>query len=658
MGLTAETVQVYSAGLWPANLQNRIADFAVQYMTRQGYEEAAREEDAERILAIAPVSGGGWISVYDSDFGAGEKFAKELSKAILSPAVSLTVFDSDDVFIRLFEAGKMRDRHEYSGGKLRKRANAGNWSSVTDPDQRTRIQEILTHQSLFAEEQLLRLAEALGMSAEQCVTPIGELPGPEEGFLRFYFRHPRQGSAGTAGEGPPRLVAGPSSHPWRAAMGEQLPHIGMYAVNQGGAAKGIHVRVEGSALDDDLVALTELTVFNTGRKDIRTFALAQAQREVEIKDFLLAEAPLAPRGVLGLAGMLLRGRGSAQNRMDHYVSVSLKGSLRNAGQGDLRVIITPLANRDGAAHLVYPILVQPRVRGPRKADLTQPGSSERCRHLYSDRILKALLSFQPGKDAAATFAAQAIGQWLDFLERTRPDGWFCSRVPGPLQMPQFLETQRNNLRQQKKWNKWMDGLAEAESLMAHIGVERREGDLHFEGCAGLGFHLGEAHTVASLLSASPHLSLWLDTAIFTDDEVEEGERLFASLASEAAASGLLLQGSIFRNLMSGGGSAEWTAYEFASGVQGQCTMTAWWCERFLRSVGGQMWIGPQLLARIPSLDALRRAASTAEAGNCLYVKPDDPRQTEALEEALDAILSGSAEWQQGMRVRFNRETPG
>jgi len=657
MGLTAETVQVYTAGLWAANLQKRIVEVAIAYLARQGYEEAAREEEADRVVVVAPVSDGGWISVYDSDFGSGEKLAKEISKAVLSPAVSLTVFDSDDVFIRLCEGGKVQDRHEFSGGKLRKRANAEKWAAVTDPDQRTRMGEILKEQSLFAEEQLTRLAKALGMSSEQCVTPLAELPADEDGFVRLYFRQPRKGTESRAAGGPPVLVAGPSSHPWRAAMGEQLPPIGMYATNQGGALKGMRIRLEGSALEDGLVELSEIRVFNTGRKDMHAFALAEGQREVELRDFVLAEAPAMPKGVMGLAGMLLKGRGGAARQMDHYVSVSLQGVLRVPGQGELRVVITPLENPDGAAQLAYPILVQPAVKGPLKADATQPGASQRCRYLYSRRIVQALYSFQPGKAAAAMAVSKAIGEWLEFLERTRPDGWFCTRANAPFQMPQFLETTRNDLRRQKKWTKWWAELGECESLTGHIGVERQEGEVSLHGCAGFGFHSGESHTVMSMLAASPQLTLWADSAVFTDEEVEEAERLMAGWADDAARAGVLLQASVSRNLTGGGGSAETTPYEFASGVQGQCTMTAWWCERFVRAIGRPMWLGPQLVARIASREALGVEAEVEELGDCWKVLPHESENAEGVEKALEEVLAGSLEWQRGMRVRYNREMP-
>ncbi len=657
MGLTAETVQVYTAGLWAANLQKRIAEVATAYMAKQGYEEAVREEEAERVLVVAPVSGGGWISIYDSDFGGSEKLAKEISKAVLSPAVSLTVFDSDDVFIRLFEGGKVQDRHEFSGGKLRKRGNAAKWTSVTDADQRARMGDILQEHTLFAEEQLMRLAEALGMSPEQCITPVTELPQSDDGFLRFYFRRPRREGTGEAPAGPPVLMAGPSSHPWRAAMGEQLPHIGMYAINQGGAMKGVHIRLEGSALDDGLVTLTELRVCNTGRKDFHTFRLELGQREVELKDFVLSAAPGPPRGLRGLAGMLLAGRGSLQNRMDHYISVNVQGALANEGQGELHVVITPLANPEGAARLSYPILVQPRAKGPLKADLTIPGASQRCRYLYTPRILHVLLSLQPDWKGAAAFGSAVMQRWVDFLERTRPEGWFCTMIPGTLQMPQFLETQRNNLTRQKKWTKWMVEMAQHESLTAHIGTESVEGELTLHGCGGLEFHAGRAHTIASLLDASPHLSLWLDTAILTDDEIEEGQRMMMAAADEAAAENLLLQAHLGRSLTGGGGSAEFTPYEFASGVQGQCTMTAWWCERYLRGFGDAVWLGPQLLARIASREALEVDAEITAVGNCLRIQPRGPEQADRVEKGLEAILAGSEDWQQGMRVRYNRERP-
>ncbi|MFN7933282.1 MAG: hypothetical protein U0R19_08145 [Bryobacteraceae bacterium] len=657
MGLTAETVQVFCAGAWAANLQKRIAEVAVNHVTHQGYEEALREEEADRILVVAPVSDGGWISIYDSDFGGSEKLAKEISKSVLSPAVSLTVFDSDDVLIRLFEGGKVQDRHEFSGGKLRKRANADKWTSVTDPDQRARIGEILKAQSLFAEEQLIRLAEVLGMSAEQCVTPVAELPSTEDGFQRFYFRHPRREKSADSPAGLPVLAAGPSSHPWRAAMGEQLPHIGLYAINQGAAMQGVHIKLEGSALDEGLVALSELKVFNTGRKDIRTFPLEPGQREVEWKDFVLAEAPGAPRGLRGLAGMLLSGRTSVHNRMDHYISVSLKGTLCNQGQGELQVVITPLANPEGAARLSYPILVQPPAKGPLKADLSLPGASQRSRYLYTPRVLQILFSFVPADDRVTAFASHVVERWIAFLERTRPEGWFCTKAQAPLAMPQFLETTRNDLSKQKKWTKWHKEMGQHESLTAHIGTDRMEGDVAFHGCAGLGFHRGQAHTVMSMLTASPHLSLWLDTGIFTDEETEEAERMLAGFAQEAATAGLLIQASLSRNLTGSGGSAESTAYEFASGVQGQCTMTVWWCERYLRAVGTQMWLGPQLTARIASREALSHGAEVASAGNCLHLIPRDPAQTETLEKALAEILAGSVEWQTGMRVRYNQQMP-
>jgi hypothetical protein len=84
-------------------------------------------------------------------------------------------------------------------------------------------------------------------------------------------------------------------------------------------------------------------------------------------------------------------------------------------------------------------------------------------------------------------------------------------------------------------------------------------------------------------------------------------------------------------------------------VSGQCTTTEAWCSKHLRGVGDHIWLGKELIARLGNLDSLRAAAAAEPLGEGLRVIRRPEATLDYLERALEPLLAGVQEWQQGMR---------
>jgi hypothetical protein len=81
-------------------------------------------------------------------------------------------------------------------------------------------------------------------------------------------------------------------------------------------------------------------------------------------------------------------------------------------------------------------------------------------------------------------------------------------------------------------------------------------------------------------------------------------------------------------LMASGGTSP---YEAASMIAPTCSQSRMWATRFVRGVGiGELWLGPELRARIPDAAALSQAVHTHDLGRALRIEVQDVRTVEEL----------------------------
>ena len=91
---------------------------------------------------------------------------------------------------------------------------------------------------------------------------------------------------------------------------------------------------------------------------------------------------------------------------------------------------------------------------------------------------------------------------------------------------------------------------------------------------------------------------------------------------------------------------EITPYEAACGAKPRATnyMGKDWCTRFLRGIGEQVWLGPELLGRVGELAAIESFASVERTGSAIRIAAHDGVSLDSIESALERILPGAADF--------------
>lgn len=638
MGLTAESVQVRVKQDSPEATRRRIAGAAREFLRKQGFEEVAEAGAADRIVTLGPAEGQRWIAVFDTLMGSAGDFAKLLSRESGGAAVSMVVFDSDDVFVGLAEDGQLADRFERAEGKTR-RADPRRWAQYADPEA---LREVFAAEPLFAEDQLRRLAEALGMNGELCLTPADEAGGA--GFLHLYFRHqssPR-GSARDA-SGPPSFEGpSPQYRPFELGLGEAVwQSITAYVTNSGGAGRGVRITAGGSAVERGILAIQGVRILRAGQMQAVEYPLGTG-RWVELPDLPLAAGP-GPRA----------GRPDPKNPRANIVTAQVAGSAAAVGEGTLTLTFQPLQNPvRGAAVRSFDIVVRPRARVPLKADGAAPGTQQFMRVMEDPRSVVAVASLRPPAGTRSA-ALAAIEQWIAFLTPLRSERWLVLQAgSNAMVLPKEHRSVSSNLLMDKVWRKVREKFEQCAYCSGHLGDERREGDAMFAGSAGWGFDPSAVPAAMLPVSFSPQLGFWLDTRLFPPEEVLEAEARIAAIFDELLASGHVFQAFTARWNMGDLSSVPMTPYEMACGVQGQCTTTERWCRRFLRGVGDCIWIGPDLVAHLDPAALAALGAMASEAG--VRITRPAEASLDQVERALEPILAGRAEWAEGMRAMYTR----
>src|SRR5262249_5102548 len=113
------------------------------------------------------------------------------------------------------------------------------------------------------------------------------------------------------------------------------------------------------------------------------------------------------------------------------------------------------------------------------------------------------------------------------------------------------------------------------------------------------------------------LALWIDVGSRDDSVGREARALALALIDEFMVRADGVQAAVGRADWAPGMTLDMTAYETACGVRGQCTLARSWGTRFLRYVTDDaLWLGPDLVARIGDVEALRALAEIVPVGRC------------------------------------------
>jgi hypothetical protein len=300
-----------------------------------------------------------WIAVYDeaTEDQDGKKLARlaaSITRATGGAAVSVLVHDSDATYLGLYANGEQRDqwcnRPDWFG-EMDEDAKA-DWVGHPDAWSILGVKPAAIAAAwkkkvpVFAEEYLAYVGSVVGWNGRYVSVGYRYLQQAiddrEDVLVTLAFRDPRHASAMAPAEGPPRFDLAGASPAHADAPGQPI-HLSITVRNTGGAGRGLHIEVAGSALDDGFIALDEVALV-TGRRVAATRSLSvEASRlTVEVEDL-----DVEP-GIADVFAVQQLGRKGLEAIMARDVSVQLRGRAVAIGDGTVTVTVTPADNHDGA----------------------------------------------------------------------------------------------------------------------------------------------------------------------------------------------------------------------------------------------------------------------------------------------------------------------
>lgn len=259
------------------NLEN-LKDWLTKDMAKQGYTAVENAKDSEISMLIYAPSDSSWISLASDSFmlySASDikKTAKPISKAFETDVLTASCMDSDFLLLHLLNAADHTDAWAKIGSlygmETGKPVHISAWEKkVPDIFQFSKI--IKTHYT-FAEEALYELADkAFAMLPEQCCLYVNDTLRLEQTALtRLYFALPE-----TSQTEPPRIEI-PMYGLMPCKIGESSC---VFAVNKGGASKGISIAFTGDFIENDDLTFENITFESNYGSDDRKIISIQPEK--------------------------------------------------------------------------------------------------------------------------------------------------------------------------------------------------------------------------------------------------------------------------------------------------------------------------------------------------------------------------------------------
>ncbi len=630
MGTTAESVHVFIGhDLTSTETLRRIrADFisAAEQQSLRPTEDPAEARDS---IALG-LSGARWAGAVDSRFGTSAETAQRLSAANVA-AVSMFVYDSDDVYVSLFERGKLADRFEYSGGKLKHKGKPEKWAAYLPDGNPATLRAAFTPDgSIFAETLLTRIAAALGIESDWCISPADELPQDGLTYLNLASTSPKSTPRPL---GPPQFAptVGGSSLASERTIGAGLvnaPFAHFTVENTGIAMRGLRVEVGGSALDEGLLEISTIHPIGSGPR-VQPIRVESGTRAVTFEDLEIAEAvPPAERP----EDAMLQDQKRTETRP--FVTTQVAGTTLRTGTGILTIRVVPLANPAGAITHEMRATVVSQGFIPRKADATQAGLTEHRRALDDPRYLHALVALNLAQPDLGDIARDAVEAWIRFLSPAAAGRqWQISSAAKPFELARQFEIAGDDLKS-PRWKKFRPKFSELRNVSGKLCAEQDQARGKIPLAA---FEFDVAH-----LKLVPFLEFVLDTQAFGEQLAAEAQIFLTGHIDEIFAKGLGIQ-AVLGRWDSPSCSPALTTYERAAGVNGQFSRNPMWNRKYLRALGDSVWMGPELLSSLGEPPSLGTVAIEKTLGESARFDRSSETSPADFEAALDPVLPGPRE---------------
>ncbi|MBN1120576.1 MAG: hypothetical protein JXJ17_05820 [Anaerolineae bacterium] len=612
------------------------------------FEAVDNPADADRTIYIGPADR--WIVVADT-FASNRDIAQMLSEKFATSALSTEVADSDVAFYMLYENGNLIDEYNSRPGiydeepeeryeELRGKPEL--WEHLLLPDFTTDdLRKVWDSRPLFAEDIVWQTAKMIGGK------PFDHEPNAcIEQCAQLYFRYTGQRPHEQKAEGPPKFELSSYGMPEVMSVGEtMLLHVS--ANNQGDASKGLSIVVLGSLVDQGCVQAVKARISHCDTNQEYQFESLTTQideREAQIRRILLPDFEIQvgrPRENLTQEEYHLFGMTDFRTKLHEAVSINLSVEAIKPGSGELYVVFIPFANPESGQavyHTEMEISSTPRkpLKYAERGEHFESALMRALRDMESDRQFFVMAIFSEPAEVVNEDVASLIVKWHEAVGGDHPlMASISSERPSlpderavlPEELAQLI---LNAASLSDRWKIDPDFTDTDQEFGPPIGSDH----------AGYSFY---RRTFSAEKKTAPHLILWVDTRTIDDKLLERLRELIIVWMDDFARKGWLLQAycTAWRD-------APWmiesTPYELACDIHGQVTTTIDWCSRFLRIVSERIWLGADLLERIPDRDLLKNIASVTELGDAARTELNLGSTLNQLEEALENILPTGEDW--------------
>ncbi|AKF08998.1 hypothetical protein [Sandaracinus amylolyticus] len=645
-------------GAFFTNVQVRSRDLdaiarAIRTEARQrGMDEldASSAASPDRSVLVLPPDGGGWIAIYDEstegqDGNVLGALAVATSRAAGDYAITVTIHDSDVLFLELYRDGARIDRVDsnpgYFGGRGTKpTGDPAAWKELGDPDA---LREAWRAEDLFAERTLRRTAELIGCDVRRASTGYrytvkdgDELPA---GTIALRFRSRARPSWEQASRDPPALVAESYVEgDVPLAVGDEL-RVSLGARSAGRASRGLGARCWGSAIEQGLVVVERFEVLvgdplRGAKHVVVTPELSRAHDGSELLVADLREQAIPAGSAQPFEGFrpgmdVMKALQAAQRSKVH---VNVVGRVVAPGKGELGIGLVPLESASAAAGTIARLAIDaPLPRPLRMRETSHGATSHLLRPLQGRTHHGVLVAIDaPRGDVAAIAggllddAREALGARgevhtaIHFAEAQRRPKTHSGTVASTLRGPRWYELVRQMTSEQ------------IVSLTV-VATERPMDEVARRGGAGdLGIAVGTSILRDREEERVPTIAAWVDAAIAPAVRERWSARIDDAMRARGVQASMSWSGAPI--------GIEHTPYENACGIAHGVGTLRTWITRWVRVPGNdRLWLSRALAARVDR-GALADVADVHELGDTIRIELRDPADLPRLERAIEDLL--------------------
>ncbi|MEI7836039.1 MAG: hypothetical protein WCK05_06465 [Planctomycetota bacterium] len=646
MGGFFTNIQVHAGDRTPEALRSLLIE-AIRRRWLDGGQlrEAEQDEDADVAVAIGPAGAEPWVAVYDqaTECQNGDILAEvagELSAAAGATAVAIVGHDGDTLYLELFDKGEHRDSvliapegaGDMTAGQRRKMAGKPKVWAALFPDVSVRALQQVWKSDRF--ESAAAALEATGAMLKWNFPLVGvgynhidELDRTRLTFLRF------RRIVAPAPVGPPVFQVGCSA-PWVCLWVDEQFEFVISVINQGGPSCGLDVCLWGAALEKGLIKVDRAELRHERPAGAAKAGGGNTQPPITRAFRPCRSTADEPMLLVSFDGVDFPGRRPPPVRgtptpFGGNLRIKVYGSAEAVGGEELRYGVIPQAHREGSQGLAFPLRVNPRPIMPLNAP-DDPRYYPPATAMTIRKELFAYVVFDGEGQALAPCLVDAFRRWHDLASggrrgtyRTFYSGAQCVHDKSfPFKADQGPPEELTAI------------LPSLASLITRLPDGRAQ------------FHMSNPTLIATPALRRPedisYACCFVNVEKATPEQAASARETLEAVVDEIAGATRILQG--FAGCWEHAPGPT-TQYEAACGMTNMdIVQKRSWSSRFLRAVTPTMWLGPTVLAHLPSRDALNAISDTHLTGSTLRLalRPDVPPRE--LEKALAPLLATQAEW--------------